>query len=349
MTDERDELYQRIDDLDRAEYARKDETERQAVERNRQAATSELDYQIWNEDCISGMAERLDAEAVNLTVTSIPFSNLFAYSGKNEDVGNSWDHGTDSRDTHFGLHLRFWVEQVLRVTKPGGVLAIHIQQLLTTKVQHGHMGRRDFRGAVIDVVAAGGFVWTGEICIPKNPQAMAQRQKLHSLLFVTGMRDGRKLAPAVNDYILIFRKEGEGDPVPCLYDAERNPGGWLTRREWIRDASGMWADIQETDVLQGWKGARDDDDERHVCPLQREVVRRLVRLYSNPGDVVLDPFMGIGTVGWVALEQGRRARGFELKDSYHAIAVKNCGKVRQVVQQSAAPMLDLFSYAEAST
>lgn len=339
IVDEHNALLDQIDELDRREQARKDEAERQAVEQNRQAALSTVDVEIWNEDCVTGMAARLAPESVHLTVTSIPFSNLFAYSGKNEDIGNSWDHGTDSRDTHFGLHLRFWAEQVLRVTAPGCILAIHIQQLLTTKVQHGHMGRRDFRGAVVDVIAAAGFVWTGEICIPKNPQAMAQRQKLHSLLFVTGMRDGRKLAPAVNDYILIFQKPGDGEPVPCLYDAQRNPGGWLTRREWIRDASGLWTDIQETDVLQGWKSIRDEDDERHVCPLQLEVIRRLVRLYSKPGDVVLDPFMGIGSTGFVALEQGRRARGFELKGSYRRQAVKNCRKLLDEQQRPSSSLM----------
>lgn len=341
IADERTALLEQIDDLDRREYAAKDEAERRAVEQNRTAATA-VNVDIWNEDCIAGMAARLDAESVDLTVTSIPFSNLFAYSGKNEDVGNSWDHGTDSRDTHFGLHMRFWVEQVLRVTRPGCILAIHIQQLLTTKVQHGHMGRRDFRGAVVDLVAAGGFEWTGEICIPKNPQAMAQRQKLHSLLFVTAMRDGRKLAPAVNDYILIFRKPGDGEPVPCLYDPERNPGGWLTRREWIRDASGLWTDIQETDVLEGWKSIRDDDDERHVCPLQLEVIRRLVRLYSKPGDMVLDPFSGIGSTGAVAVEQGRSYRGFELKESYWRQSIKNVERFNQPTQQPTSLMPSLF-------
>jgi hypothetical protein len=144
---------------------------------------------------------------------------------------------------------------------------------------------------------------------------MAQRQKLHSLLFVTAMRNARALAPAVNDYVLIFRKPGEGAPVPALYDRERNPGGWVTREEWIRDAHGVWTDIRETDTLEGWRTAGDTDDEKHVCPLQLEVIRRLVRLYSNPGDVVLDPFMGIGSTAYVALEQGRIARGFELKES----------------------------------
>ena len=305
------------------------------------------DFTLWNEDCVEGMAARLAPESVHLVVSSIPFSNLFQYSGKPEDVGNSWDGGTDSRGTHFGLHMRFTIEQIRRVVKPGGIVAIHVQQLLTTKVQHGHMGRRDFRGAVVDLFAAGGFTWTGEVCIVKNPQAMAQRQKLHSLLFVTGMRDGRKLAPAVNDYILIFQQPGEGEPVPCLFDPDKNPSGWVTKDEWIRDAHGIWTDIQETDVLDGWKSARESDEERHVCPLQLEVIRRLVRLYSNPGDVVLDMFAGIGSTPYVALEQGRRAVGFELKESYWSQAVRNCQKVQgHGVAESVAP--GLFDGLEAS-
>lgn len=303
---------------------------------------SDEDLLIWNEDCVSGMPERLGPEAVDLIVTSIPFSNLFMYSGKLEDVGNSWD-GTDSRDSHFGLHMRFVVQQMLDVLRPGCIAAIHIQQLLTTKVQHGYMGRRDFRGAVVDLFSAGGFHWVGEVAIPKNPQAMAQRQKLHSLLFVTGMRDGRALSPAVNDYLMLFRKPGDGAPVPCLLDPVKNPNGWVTKDQWIKWASGVWADIQETDTLEGWRTAGDEDDEKHVCPLQLEPVRRLVLMYTAPGQVVLDPFMGIGTVGYVALEQGRKARGFELKESYHRQSLKNAAKAQQVAAERDATTIDLFS------
>lgn len=274
---------------------------------------------IWNEDCVTGMAGRLDPDSIDLTVTSIPFGALFMYSGKTEDIGNNLD-GTDMRAGQFGLHMRFFVEQLLRVTKPGCNAAIHIQQLVAYKVQHGFMGRRDFRGAVVDLFTAGGFEWKGEIVIPKNPQVIAQRQKLHSLLFVTGKRNARDLAPAVNDYVMVFQRPGDSVPVPALFDRHTNPAGWLTSEEWIRDAHGTWTDIRETDVLEGWQRGREDDDEKHVAPLQLEVIRRLVRLYSNPGETVLDPFMGIGSTAVVATEQGRNAVGFELKESYHRLA-----------------------------
>lgn len=167
-----------------------------------------------------------------------------------------------------------------------------------------------------------GFEWKGEIVIPKNPQVIAQRQKLHSLLFVTGRRDARQLAPAVNDYVMVFQRPGEAPPVPALAGAD-NPAGWVSTEEWIRDAHGVWTDIRETDVLEGWQAGRDEDDEKHVCPLQLEVIRRLVRLYSNPGELVCDPFMGIGSTAHVAIQERRRVVGFELKESYHRIACRN--------------------------
>lgn len=280
-------------------------------------------------DCVTGMAD-LPAESVDLTVTSIPFGALFMYSGKNEDIGNNAD-GVDMRASSFGLHMRFFVEQLFRLTKPGCNAAIHIQQLVAYKVQHGFMGRRDFRGAVVDLFTQGGFEWKGEIVIPKNPQVIAQRQKLHSLLFITGKRNARDLAPAVNDFILVFQRPGEAVPVPALYDERENPHGWLSTEEWIRDAHGTWTDIRETDILEGWNRGRSEDDEKHVCPLQLEVIRRLVRLYTNPGETVLDPFMGIGSTAVVAVQEGRSAIGFELKESYHALAE------RYVARAMAAP------------
>lgn len=304
----------------------------------------ELTATIHNTDCITGMAD-LPAESVDLTVTSIPFGSLFTYSGKTEDIGNNAD-GIDMRAGQFGLHMRFFVEQLARVMKPGCNAAIHIQQLITYQVQHGYQGRRDFRGAVVDLFTAEGlFDWKGEIVIPKNPQAIAQRQKLHSLLFVTGRRNGRDLAPAVNDYVMIFQKPGEAEPVPCLRDSQLNPNGWVSTEEWIRDAHGLWADIRETDVLEGWAGGREEGDEKHICPLQLEVIRRLVRLYTNPGELVLDPFMGIGSTAHVAIEQGRSALGFELKESYHAQAVRAAQKALSIREEQAAPPQDLFALA----
>lgn len=303
---------------------------------------SAVTYQIWGCDCISGMAEHLQPESVDLCVTSIPFGALFMYSGKPEDVGNNPDAGLHFVGSQFGLHMRFFIDQLYRVMKPGTNTCVHIQQLLTYKIQHSFMGRRDFRGAIVDLFMAGGFDWIGEIVIAKNPQAIAQRQQLHSLLFITGKRQARKLAPAVNDYIMIFQKPGDSAPVPAIYDETENPGGWVTTEEWIRDAHGVWTDIRETDVLEGWKSAREEDDEKHVCPLQLTVIRRLVRLYSNPGEMVLDPYMGIGSTAVVALEEGRQAVGFELKESYHRQALRHCAEaVDRAETAQRLPLLEL--------
>jgi DNA modification methylase len=283
------------------------------------------DWQIHLGDCITGMGE-LEPESVDLTVTSIPFGALFMYSGKNEDIGNNED-GTDLARSFFGAHLRFWAEALFRVTKPGTLVAIHIQQLITYKVQHGYMGRRDLRGATVDVLNAAGFDWWAEYTIPKNPQVIAQRQKLNSLLFATGYRDGRSLAPAVNDHCLVFKRPGEAEAVPCLFHESKNPDGWVSTDEWIRWARGTWDDVRETDVLEGWQMGRDEDDEKHVCPLQLDVIRRCVKLWTNPGDLVFDPFTGIGSTPYVAVEEGRQGLGFELKESYHRQACKNLEKV----------------------
>jgi len=284
--------------------------------------------QIHMEDCISGQAWKLAPESVDLCVTSIPFGALFMYSGKKEDIGNNAD-GTDMRAGQFGLHMRFFVHQLFRVMKTGCVACIHIQQLLRYKNQHGYIGRRDFRGACIDLFGAGGFEYVGEIVIPKNPQIIAKRLSLHSLQFKTARTNARNLAPAVNDYVLIVKKPGDAlEPVAALFHETENPKGWLTQEDWIRDAHGVWTDIRETDVLEGYRDARESDEEKHVCPLQLEVIRRCVRLYSNAGDTVLDPFMGIGSTAWVAIEQGRNAVGFELKESYHAKALRYIEKLR---------------------
>jgi DNA modification methylase len=280
---------------------------------------------VHNEDCVPGMASRLEEGSVDLTVTSIPFADLFTYSHKTEDMGNCGAAGVDFVGSQFGLHLRFFCEQLFRVTRPGTNACVHVQQLVATKVEHGFIGRRAFKDDTRKLFEAAGFEWKAEFVIPKNPQAIAQRQKLHSLLFITGARDARQLAPAVNDYVLVFQRPGEAAPVRALR-TDKNPGGWVTTDEWIAWASGVWSDIRETDVLDGWQYGREEDDEKHVCPLQLEVIRRCVRLYSNASELVLDPFAGIGSTGHVALEQGRRFVGFELKESYHRLAVRNVAK-----------------------
>lgn len=316
-------------------------------------------YHIYNCDCITGMPG-LPSASIDLCVTSIPFGALFMYSGKNEDVGNNYD-GVDMEEGPFGLHMRFFVEQLFRVMRPGHNVCIHIQQLLAYKNQHGWMGRRDFRNAVIYLFRQGGFDWTGEIVIPKNPQSMASRLSLHSLMFITGTRNSRMWAPAVNDFVLIFQKPGEPEtPCRALIDPAYHDGGWITKDQWIHWASGVWDDIMEIDILDGWMSARESNEERHVCPLQLEVILRLVSMYSAPGELVLDPFMGIGSTAYIcrggrtrgkenkpglALANPRRAVGFELKESYHALALRNLEKLEAALKEEKQQELLLTSEA----
>lgn len=311
-------------------------------------------------DCIAGMAEHIADNSVHLTVTSIPFEELFTYSGKLEDVGNNGST-IDIRAGRFALNMRFVVDQLLRVTAPGCNVCIHIQQLLAYKVQHGFMGRRDFRGAMIDVFSAGGFQFIGETAIPKDPQQMAQRLNLHSLQFKTGYgRTATALAPCPNDYVLIFQKPGEVEhPVRCLYHKTRNPNGWVSTEEWIKWAKGVWPDILQTDILDGWKSAREHDEEKHVCPLQLALIKRFVLLYTNPISIqpnvtVLDPFCGIGSTPYVCLggetqegaipaDQLRNVVGFELKESYYKQNIRNIAKCRKSVKnQERKPDAVLF-------
>jgi DNA modification methylase len=319
-----------------------------------------LKTEVWNEDCVAGLQNRVADESVDLTVTSIPFEELFTYSGKPEDVGNNGST-IDVRAGRFALNMRFAVAQLYRVMRPGCNVCIHIQQLLAYKNQHGYSGRRDFRGAMVDVFGAAGFNFAGEAAIPKDPQAMANKLNLISLQFKTGCKvDSNRWAPAPNDYVLIFHKPGD-NPHPVLCEQWEKPrhwengrltggvlrrdgGGWVSDTEWIAWAKGTWEDIMEVDVLDGArnKGYKEEKFEKHVCPLQLEVIRRCVSLYSNPVSVqpdvtVLDPFMGIGSTAWVCcgaaspmtklkLAEPRNVTGFELKESYHAAAVANVAK-----------------------
>jgi DNA modification methylase len=348
----------------------------------------EAQYHIFNEDCIGGLAARVPDNSIDLTITSIPFEELFTYSGKLEDVGNNGST-VDIRAGRFALNMRFVIDQLLRVTKPGCNLCIHIQQLLAYKVQHGFMGRRDFRGAIIDLFTKGGqigahevdengiatpfvipslrggegFNCIGEAVLPKCPQQMAQRLNLHSLQFKTGYaRSSTNLAPAVNDYVLIFQKPGTIErPVRCIWQ-DSNPTGWISTDDWVRWARGIWDDVLQIDVLDGASLAKEHDNEKHVCPLQLELIRRCVLMYSNPisiqSDVtVLDPFIGIGSTAWVCLggptikgdvvNEPRSVLGFELKESYHRQSLANAGRATEMWASGTAAPSPQFEFMKA--
>lgn len=247
------------------------------------------------------------AESVDLSVYSPPFASLFTYSPSLRDLGNSQD-----RD-EFLAHYRFIIDHMLRVTKPGRLSCVHVQQLSTTKATHGVIGLTDFRGQVIAAHQAAGWTFYGEVTVDKDPQAQAIRTKAQALMFQTLKRDSASTRPALADYVLLFRKPGE-NAVPIKND--------ISNETWIEWARPVWYSIRESDTLNV-RRAREANDERHIAPLQLSLIERCVRLWSNRGELVCSPFAGIGSEGYVALQQGRRFVGCELKPSYWKVAVEN--------------------------
>jgi hypothetical protein len=273
-------------------------------------------------DSCERMAEITD-ESVDFTIYSPPFSSLFTYSPSERDLGNS------ASTAQFIEHYAYIVDEILRVTKPGRLCAVHVQQIATQKVRDGAIGIQDFRGAVIQRHVDSGWIFHGEVTVWKDPQAQAIRTKSLSLLFATLKRDSIMNRPAFADYVLIFRKPGE-NAVPV------NPTHHgVTHEDWIKWASPVWWGIRESNTLNVAQ-AREEPDERHICPLQLDLIERAVRLWTNPGELVLSPFAGIGSEGVVSVEQRRRFMGIELKASYWKVA---CDNLRRTEAEMALPSL----------
>ena len=263
-------------------------------------------------DSCERLAE-LDDETIDLSIYSPPFASLFTYSPSIRDLGNS------ATRTEFVEHYTYIINQILRLTKPGRISCVHVQQLTNTKATHGEMSLSDFRGDVIRAHQAAGWLFHGECTVDKDPQAQAIRTKAHALMFVSKDRDSSVIRPALADYLLIFKKPGT-NLVPIKTD--------VTNDEWIEWARPIWLGIRETRTLNA-AVARDDADERHICPLQLDFIDRCVRLYSNRGEIILSPFAGIGSELYVAVEHGRKAVGCELKPSYWRTAVDNLTELEE--------------------
>lgn len=257
-------------------------------------------------DSCERLAE-IETDSIGLSVYSPPFASLFTYSPSLRDLGNSGDRA------EFFEHYGFIIREILRVTMPGRVTCVHVQQLTTTKTTHGYTGLTDFRGDVIRAYVDNGWHFHGEVTVDKDPQAQAIRTKAQALMFVTKNRDSSATRPALADYLLIFRKPGD-NPIPIKND--------VSNEEWIEWARPVWLDIKETNTLNA-RVARDSADERHICPLQLDFIERCIRLWSNKGERVLSPFAGIGSEVYMARKLGRYGIGCELKPSYWRTAVQN--------------------------
>ena len=285
------------------------------------------DWRIMLGDSSERLAEIAD-ESIDLSVYSPPFQSLYTYSPTERDLGNS-----RTREEFF-THYGFIIREVLRVTKPGRNTCVHVQQLTSTLATHGVIGMMDFRGDVIRAYQDAGWIYHGEVCIDKDPQAQAIRTHSKSLLFVQLRKDSTWSRPALADYILLFRKPGE-NVVPVSPD--------ITNDEWIEWARPIWYGIKESDTLNG-RLAREHADERHIAPLQLGTIERCVRLWSNPGETVLSPFAGIGSEGYESVRLGRQYIGVELKRSYWEWAVKNLRLAEDV--KTAPTLFDLLETDE---
>jgi len=278
-----------------------------------------LDWSLMLGDSCERLAEIAD-ESIHFSICSPPFAQLYNYSPSPRDLSNSRD-----RDEFFA-HYSFIIREQLRVTMPGRLAAVHVQQITQQKVIHGVIGLTDFRGQVIKAFEDEGWIYHGEKTISKDPQAQAIRTKSQSLLFVTLDRDSSMSRPALADYLILLRKPGD-NPEPIKAE--------LTREEWIKFASPVWLDIRETNTLNT-AVAKADKDERHICPLQLDLIDNCIRLWSNPGDLVLSPFAGIGSEGVGAIRRGRRFIGCELKPEYWQVACKN---LQHAEDDANAPLL----------
>lgn len=267
-------------------------------------------------DCVD-LARELPSDSIHYSVYSPPFQSLYTYSNSERDLGNSRDAG------EFWEHYKFLISESYRAMMSGRLVSIHCMNLPTSKVRDGYIGLRDFRGEIIKAFEDAGFIYHSEVCIWKDPVTAMQRTKALGLLHKQIKKDSSMSRQGVPDYLVTMRKPGD-NPERVTNTDESFPV-----QLWQQYASPVWMDINPSDTLQ-YRSARDHDDERHICPLQLEVIRRSVKLWSNPGDVVWSPFAGIGSEGFVALEMGRKFIGSELKPSYYAQAVRNLGNALSV-------------------
>jgi len=265
-------------------------------------------WTLFNGDCVE-VLRGLPAHSIDYSIFSPPFASLYTFSNSPRDMGNV------RNDEEFFEHFSFLVAELRRIMKPGRNVSFHCMLLPTSKERDGYIGLKDFRGDLIRAFQAGGFIYASEVCIWKDPVTAMQRTKALGLLHKTVRENASMSRQGIPDYLVTMR--APGDIIDRVKHGEDYPVS-----KWQKIASPIWTDIDPGDTLQ-YMSAREHDDERHICPLQLEVIRRGIDLWTNPNDVVLSPFAGIGSELYVAVEMGRRAVGVELKASYYQQAVRN--------------------------
>jgi DNA modification methylase len=265
-------------------------------------------YSIQRGDCVQ-LIQNVKDESIGLSVFSPPFAELYTYSNHLEDMGNSKDYN------EFLHQFSFLIKELYRVMMSGRNVAVHCMDLPVQKGKHGYIGLRDFSGLLLKAFEDAGFVYASRITIWKDPVIEMQRTKALGLLHKQVKKDSTMSRVGIPDYVMIFRKDGERNNPVTNTD--------LSVDLWQKYASPVWMDINYSNTLQGFRNGREENDEKHICPLQLDTIERLIHLYSNKGDTILTPFMGIGSEVYQAIKMGRKGVGFELKESYFDLAKKN--------------------------
>lgn len=268
-------------------------------------------WDIYNGDCVAVARRYLKTDSIGLSIFSPPFSDLFTYSARSEDMGNSADMD------EFMKHFSFLVDELFRATMPGRICAVHCGDLLSTKWKHGVIELQDFSGEISRLFRSKGFLFHSRVTIWKSPVTEMQRTKAHGLLYKTLKKDSSHSRVGMPDYLMVFRKPGENPKLIAHTESEFN------LNDWQEIASPVWMTVDQGNVLNR-KGSKETGDERHICPLQLDVIERALKLWSAPGDLVYSPFSGIGSELYQAIKMQRRAVGSELKASYFKDAAQWC-------------------------
>jgi DNA modification methylase len=297
----------------------------------------------YNADCVEFMREMIPANSVGYSIFSPPYSNLFVYSNSDRDIGNC------RSDEEFFAHFQYVIDGLMRVLMPGRNVSVDVMNLPAMKSRDGYIGLKDFRGDVIKAFLAAGFIFHSEHVVWKDPLLEAVRTKAIGLMHKQLCKDSALSRAGLPQYLLTFRKPGvnaqpvahENGLTSFIGEDEPTDEGNLSHHRWRRYASPVWMDIRSSRTLN-YRGGRDDDDERHICPMTLDIIERGIELWSNPGDVVYDPFGGIGSTVFAACNMRRKGIMTELKPSYFAMAVNNLTAARTFVDNKTLEMFEAF-------
>jgi len=281
-------------------------------------------YTLYNGDCVEEI-KKVESESVHFSIFSPPFAELYVYSDDYRDMGNCKNY------KEFFEHFAYLTPELYRVLIPGRLVAVHCMNLPIQKGKEGFLGLRNFSGMLVDHFIERGFIFHCEIIIWKDPVVEMQRTKSIGLLNKQKDKDAALSRVGIPDKLLVFRKEGD-NPIPIRHSTtNQSDPNYIPIDMWQKYASPVWFDINYSKTLN--KEGKESDDEKHIAPLQLETIERAIHLWTNPGETVFTPFLGIGSEPFQALKMGRKAKGVELKKSYYDIAVKNCTNAQRAKAQ----------------